>query len=211
MGARWYSGWLAVIVVLSVFTGCSRRDYSSYYEIKEPRIREIPRQKMLVSRTTGDPSEDGGKAVGALFKMLYKIKRSVKNAKPSAPRARWPVTFDKSREEWVGLWSLPVPEEVKELPEQKEGAQKVTLEYWDYGTVAEILHTGSYADEKPTIDKLYAFIDAQGYEIAGLHEEEYAKGPGMFFKGNPGKYLTVIRYQVKKKETETDSSASPPQ
>jgi hypothetical protein len=37
-----------------------------------------------------------------------------------------------------------------------------------------------------------------GYVIAGEHEEEYIKGPGMFSKGDPEKYLTIIRYRVKK-------------
>lgn len=42
-------------------------------------------------------------------------------------------------------------------------------------------------------------IVAQGYEIAGPHEEEYLSSPGM---GNipPEEYQTIIRYAVKKKE-----------
>ena len=33
--------------------------------------------------------------------------------------------------------------------------------------------------------------------LQGEHEEEYIKGPGMLSKGNPQKYLTIIRYRVK--------------
>ncbi len=32
----------------------------------------------------------------------------------------------------------------------------------------------------------------------GEHEEEYLKGPGMFGTGGPEKYLTIIRYRLKK-------------
>jgi hypothetical protein len=32
--------------------------------------------------------------------------------------------------------------------------------------------------------------------IAGAHEEEYIKGPTMTGKGDPEKYVTIIRYQV---------------
>ena len=53
--------------------------------------------------------------------------------------------------------------------------------------------------ETPTIEKLKKFIDNNGYKIIGAHEEEYLRGPGMFFKGNPNKYWTIIRYRVEKK------------
>ena len=36
-------------------------------------------------------------------------------------------------------------------------------------------------------------------QIAGPHEEEYLRGPGMLFAGDPGTYLTLIRYQVRRK------------
>ena len=37
-----------------------------------------------------------------------------------------------------------------------------------------------------------------GYEVSGLHEEDYLKGPGFLFAGNPDEYLTLIRYPVSK-------------
>ena len=77
---------------------------------------------------------------------------------------------------------------------------KASLETWEYGEVAEILHIGPYNKEEPTVNKLMNFIKEQGYEVAGLHEEEYLKGPTMAGPGDPEKYLTIIRYRVKKKE-----------
>jgi hypothetical protein len=70
--------------------------------------------------------------------------------------------------------------------------------------VAEILHVGRYDDEGPTIRRLLEFIKASGYSVAGEHEEEYLKGPGMFGPGNPEKYLTIIRYPVRRANDPND-------
>ena len=43
-----------------------------------------------------------------------------------------------------------------------------------------------------------AFIKKEGYEICGLHEEEYLRGPGVPFV-KPKDYYTIIRYPVCKK------------
>jgi hypothetical protein len=72
------------------------------------------------------------------------------------------------------------------------------LATWEYGEVAEMLHLGPYDQEQPATQRLMDFINAQGYTIAGEHEEEYLKGPTMFSKGDPEKYATIIRYRVKK-------------
>jgi hypothetical protein len=54
-------------------------------------------------------------------------------------------------------------------------------------------HIGPYAKEMPAVEKLMQFIKDSGYKVIGYHKEEYLKGPGMFFKGNPGKYYMIIR------------------
>lgn len=62
--------------------------------------------------------------------------------------------------------------------------------------MAEILHIGPYSAEVPTTERLQSYIKEKGYRVIGVHEEEYLKGPGMFGKGNPEKYYTIIRYRV---------------
>ena len=104
-----------------------------------------------------------------------------------------------SKEDWEGLYAMPVPETVIELPENaQDGDLKVELTTWEYGEVAQILHVGRWDAEVPTVDSLHGFLRSQGYRISGLHEEEYLKGPGFLFAGNPDKYLTLIRYPVEK-------------
>jgi hypothetical protein len=41
-----------------------------------------------------------------------------------------------------------------------------------------------------------------------IHEEEYIKGPGMIFAGNPETYLTIIRYPVQKRTPIEDPDES---
>ncbi|NNM05918.1 MAG: hypothetical protein HKO65_12580 [Gemmatimonadetes bacterium] len=94
---------------------------------------------------------------------------------------------------------MPVPETVNSLPENaKDGALEVELTTWEYGEVAQILHVGRWDAEVSTVDSLHGFLRSQGYQISGQHEEEYLKGPGFLFAGNPDEYLTLIRYPVTK-------------
>lgn len=191
---------LFVVLALTVFMVFTPQgpDLSAYAFLKEPRVTKLPDQKMLEVRVTGDPTTAGKDAFGRLFKVFYVLKRKTGGLEMTAPRARWPKSFDTPRNEWVGIYGLPISPTITTLPDQ-DGAIKAVIATWEYGEVAEILHVGSYATETPTIQKLYAFIEQQGYVISGPHEEEYLKGPGMFLKGDPDKYHTIIRYNVKKK------------
>jgi len=174
-------------------------DLSTYEFLKEPRITHLQDQKMLEVRVAGDPNLVGGKAFGPLFKTYFQLKRSVNGLEMVPPRARWPKPLSTPKSEWLGIYALPIPVFVTALPEQDStGEVKAEIATWEYGDVAEILHVGPYGDESPTVEKLLAFIQAQGYAIVGPHEEEYLKGPGMIFQGDPKKYYTIIRYRVKK-------------
>jgi hypothetical protein len=176
------------------------QDLSQFEHLREPKISTLPDQKMLVVEAKGDPNVVGGKAFGLLFQLYFSMKETPKGPNLPAPQARWPVAWDTPKSEWKGLYGLPVPETITELPaHQEQSGLKASLMTWKYGEVAEILHVGPYTQEEPTIKRLTDFISGQGYTIAGDHEEEYIKGPSMTGPGDPEKYITIIRYQVKKK------------
>ncbi|MFH1214504.1 MAG: GyrI-like domain-containing protein [Candidatus Neomarinimicrobiota bacterium] len=187
-----------VCVILLAGLSTCQRDLSEYDKLLEPQISVKPDQNMLVIESKGDPNVAGMVAMKDMFKRFYALKKHHKNIRPAAPRARWFGQFDQSKSEWTGLWALPLPEDVKTLTELKEIPAGLKIEVWRYGAVAEILHVGPYSTEPPTIQKLMDYITANGYTIIGPHEEEYLQGPGMFGKGNPDKYKTIIRYQVAK-------------
>ena len=192
---------ISIVLGIVFFFMMRGPDLSQFEPLKEPRITTMKDQKVVVVEAKGNPNEVGEKAFGLLFKTYFKLKDVPKWSKQPAPRARWSISPDTPQSEWVGLYAMPVPENITGLPEYKaETGLKMELSTWEYGEVAEILHIGRYDKEEPTIEKLKTFIKDSGYEIIGDHEEEYLKGPGMFFKGNPEKYYTIIRYRVKEVE-----------
>jgi hypothetical protein len=185
---------LSLVTILIAFATSliwtQTQDLRQYEKLKNPQIRKMPEKvKMLVVEKKGDPNGVAGMAFSTLFSTFF----SLPGVKMAPPRARWLNQPSDPRNEWIGLYALPLPDSVISLQPQVEG---VKIDYWQYGEVAEILHIGAYSEEPPTIEKLFAFISEQGYEIAGPHEEEYLKGP----ESGPdaSKYMTIIRYQVRK-------------
>lgn len=190
---------LVMIAVVVLGAACGP-DLSEFQHLRDPRVTHKPPLRMLVTELTGAPAE----TVGPAFKALYGVRYSLDNpddgleARDRAPRARWPVSVDTPDEQWRGIFGVPISKSIAQLPaEAAETKPPVRLETWEYGTVGEILHIGSYDSEPPTVDRLFAFVREKECTITGLHEEEYLKGPGMFLAGNPDEYQTIIRYPLR--------------
>jgi len=152
---------------------------------------------MAVVQGKGAPDEVFSKLMPALYGSAYTLKFDLKKKrlptfKVSGLRGRYPDAHLVPRDEWTIITALPVPEDTISLPQKVPGVE-VRLETWQYGTVAQILHLGPYDQEYPTIERLHKFIEESGYEIAGLHEEEYLTSP------DAKVVKTLIRYPVKKK------------
>lgn len=164
---------------------------------QEPRILEIPPQKMAVVYGKGAPDKVFAQVLPALFGSVYTLKFDLKKKglptfKVSPPRTRYPDGLLVPMEQWTLITGIPVPENTTSLP-QKQPETEVKLETWEYGTVAQILHLGPYDQEAPTVNRLHQFIEENGYEIAGPHEEEYLTMPDAKVP------RTIIRYAVRKK------------
>jgi hypothetical protein len=164
----------------------------------DPVILEMPPQEMAVVTIKGDPNEVGNLVFPALYGAVYTLKFQRKKAgqdfKIGALRARWPDAHLVPKDQWTGVWGLPLPAGVTEVPQKVPGVP-VAVETWEYGTVAQVLHLGPYSAEGPTIQRLHEFIAASGYEIAGSHEEEYLTKPGAKVQ------KTLLRYPVRKRQT----------
>lgn len=163
---------------------------------QDPQIVEMPPQKMAVVYTEGDPNAVAAQALSALYGSVYTLKFDLKKKgidfKVGPPRARWPNAHLVPKDQWTGIWGLPIPNDTTSLPQKVPGTE-IKIEVWEYGTVAQVLHVGPYDAEMPTVQRLHAFITEQGYEIAGVHEEEYLTTP----KAKVQK--TIIRYAIRKK------------
>jgi len=194
---------LGLLIVMSIPKG---PDLSKYESLKQPQIRTMPNQKLIVIEAKGDPNVAGREAFSLLYKTYYRTKGVPKGHVVPVPRARWPMPWDSPKTEWVGYYAVPVPDSLTEIrPAKSKTGLTAKLETWEYGEVAEILHIGPYDKEQPTVQKLLDFISASGYRVTGPHEEEYLKGPTMFLRGDPVKYATIIRYRVEKVEPVPES------
>lgn len=193
---------LAAAVLLAYFA-MQGPDLTAYEHLKEPAISTRPPQKMIVVEAKGDPNVVAGEVFETLYGLYYGIE-GVPSWPLPAPRARWPVSLDQPMEEWIGIYGLPVPDTVTSLPEHTAvPGMTVSLTTWAYGEVAELLYIGPYDEERPVLEGLRDYINESGYAFVGAHEEEYLKGPGMFFRGNPEDYVTILRYEVRPAAEET--------
>jgi len=163
----------------------------------EPHILDMPPQRMAVVEGRGAPDEAFPALMPALYGAVYTLKFDLKKKglnsfKVSGLRGRYPDPLDMPKEKWCYKIALPIPSDTERLP-QKAPNVKVNIEDWDYGTMAEILHIGPYDQEEPTVEKLMQFIKDSGYEISGVHEEEYLTA------ADAKVVKTLIRYSVRRK------------
>ena len=163
----------------------------------DPQILEMPPQKMAVVQAKGAPDKVFAEFMPALYGSVYTLKFDLKKKglptfKVSGLRACYPNAHLVPQDEWTIIVGLPIPEDTTSLP-QKVAGTTVKLETWEYGTVAQILHLGPYDQEGPTVERLHQFVEESGYEIAGVHEEEYLTTP------DAKVIKTLIRYPVRKR------------
>ncbi len=155
-----------------------QRDSSSE---TDPQIIEMPARKMAVVYTKGDPNVVVQQAMPALYGSVMGLGRELAKKgikfQMGAPCARWPNITDAPRDEWIGIWGLPIPEESESIPQTSKDIE-VKIEVWEYGTMAQILHIGPFETEPATVEILMNFVSEMGYEMKGAHEEEYLTMPG---------------------------------
>ncbi len=163
----------------------------------KPEIIEMPAQKMAAVYARGVPEEVLPQVLPVLYGAVYALKFDLNKSRGHALnirglRARYPDAHLMPMKEWTNVIGLPVPEDTDSLPQQV-GAAEVKIETWKYGTVAQITLRSSPGREDNSIERLHRFIIDKGYEIIGVHEEEYLSLP------DAGTHETIYRYRVRKK------------
>jgi hypothetical protein len=73
------------------------------------------------------------------------------------------------------------------------GLDRVSLQKWEEGRCAQLLHVGPYADEGPSIDLLHRAIGAMGLRPHGRHHEIYLGDPR---RSRPERLRTILRQPV---------------
>ena len=183
-------------------------------------IVEVPELSFLMIDGRGDPnsSEAYQDALGALCGIAYTLKSTLKKSDPErdfkvAPleglwwadaEAPSMAELQADRDAWNWTLMIAVPDAVtaaeltaavgaaarrRPLP----AAASVRLERVAEGLAAQIMHVGPYSAEAPTIERLHAFVAAEGYELRGRHHEIYLGDPR---RTAPERLKTVIRHPV---------------
>lgn len=183
---------------------------------KAPALVDVPPQQFLMIDGRGDPNTapEYAAALEALYALAYGLKFALKKRDPALDFKVSPLeglwwaedlgSFregDRSRWQWTML--IAVPDTVTEADlaqvaaaaerKGKAAAHQVRLERYAEGRCAQILHTGPYRDEAPTIQRLHAFIAAQGCRPGGKHHEIYLGDPR---RTAPERLRTIIRQPI---------------
>jgi hypothetical protein len=188
---------------------------------REPALVDVPDLGYLMIDGYGAPEPAAGaeptelqRSFAALFPVAYTIKFRLKRdglMMSILPlEALWFTegkSFDTSvpKEEWSWRALMAVShdvtrqifdEAVADVRRKKgdsEALTKLRFERWAEGRCAQVMHIGPYSAEGPTIERLHAFIAAQGLRLRGAHHEIYFGDPRT---SDPTKLKTVLRQPV---------------
>ena len=76
-----------------------------------------------------------------------------------------------------------------------EAFSRLRLEPFHEGLSVQMLHIGPYAAEPATVEKMDAFLQAEGLHKIGQHHEIYTGDP---MRSDPAKLKTILRHPVTK-------------
>jgi len=181
---------------------------------KGPVMVDVPELNFLMIDGSGDPntSVEYREAMGALYSVAYGLKFAVKKGKDEIDfavmpleglwRSKDPADFTMGRKDkwqWTAMIMQPqyvTAELFRDVLAQTEkkkpspGLAKLRLEAFREGLSAQVMYTGPYSAEGPTIEKVHSFIKEKGYSLAGKHHEIYFGNPE---RTAPDKLKTMIR------------------
>lgn len=194
-----------------------KKEYKPLYKAGDtPTLVDVPLLSYLMIDGQGDPNTAPlyAESVGTLYKLAYAIRFLMRDdygldfgVMPL--EGLWWVDdlsefsySDKSNWFWTMLVMQPeavTPEVVaaaREKVTKKHNPPllpQVRLGSLAEGRSAQVMHRGPYANEKPTIDRLHAFIDSQNLTPHLKHHEIYLKDPT---RCAPENLLTILRHPV---------------
>ncbi|MGD0018469.1 MAG: GyrI-like domain-containing protein [Candidatus Limnocylindrales bacterium] len=189
---------------------------------REPVLVDVPELGYLMIDGKGAPEETADapttefqQTFQVLFPVVYTIKFRLKRdglVMPLMPLdALWFTGPDEGFDMNVppGQWGWRVlmivsddvtpaifDEAVEEVRRKKGDLDmlgRLRFERWREGRSAQVMHIGPYSEERPTIERLHAFIAEQGLRQHGAHHEIYLGDPR---RGDPAKLKTVLRQPV---------------
>jgi len=194
-----------------------KKEYPQYYKSgKMPEVIEVEESKFLTLSGMGAPENAlFMESISTIYAVAYMLKRNyqlvVQDFVVPKLECFWWVEsdlpFDETpRKEWFWELLIRMPEFVEaekvddsiaEVIRKKNIslANEVYLKNITEGKSVQIMHVGSYEEEKESIDKILNYVASEGLEICGHHHEVYISDP----RKTPVERLkTILRYAVKR-------------
>lgn len=178
----------------------------------EIAVVEVPAMNFLMIDGSGDPNgKVYAEAVGKLYAVAYALKFMLKKRDAERDYVVMPLEglwrtkegtpwYDTDRANWLWTAMIMQPEEVtEEMFEQARSEverkkqldlARIRFETFSEGHVVQVLHSGPYSEERPTIERLHAFIEQRGWRGRGRHHEIYLSDP---FRTAPERLRTILR------------------
>lgn len=201
-------------------TDLTKTDKAYYQASRQPELVMLSSYHYLTIQGQGAPDHlDFLTAVEAAYTVAYGIKFLAKAEDMDfvVPKmeCQWWISggpedrelfLTAPRSEWRWKIHIRMPEMVHEdhffravhfakgKKPQMEELQRVKFEWIREGQCAQILHVGSYEQEKPSLDQIKALIDAEGLQVCSYHKEIYLNDPR---KTEVSRLRTILRYCVK--------------
>jgi hypothetical protein len=195
-------------------------EYQQFYTQPKNTISlvQVPKMNFLVIDGEGSPNNNPhySDALGALYSVAYTLKFSIKKGPLQIDYKVMPLEGlwwaedmaeftleDRGNWLWRMLVMLPdfiTSEMVAQAIEDVRGKknpprlEEVRFEIFEEGLSAQIFHLGPYGEtERPSVEKLHAFIKDSGYTRRGNHHEIYFNSP---LRTDPARLKTIIRQPV---------------
>jgi hypothetical protein len=198
--------------------------YKAYYTAtNQPELINIPAASFLSIEGIGDPSgQQYADKLQALYSVAYAIKFAFKalgkdftvakleglwsfdeskylqlsmaEASVKVPRAEWRYRTMIRMPEFVTATQVDIA--IRQVLDKKQISlvKEITFFQMTEGKSVQMLHTGPFANEPETLQKMMEFIQLHKLERNGLHHEIYLSD---FRKTAPEKLRTILREPVK--------------
>ena len=177
-------------------------------------IVEVPKMNFLMVDGEGDPNKakSFSDAIEALYPVSYTLKFMVKKGEMGIDYGVMPLegpwwaddmsaftSGNKDAWKWTVMIMQPkfitpkmVEAAIAEVKKRKNpvALPLVRFETFHEGKAAQIMHIGPFSEEGPTIEKVHAFIEAQGSQRVGKHHEIYLSD---IRRASPEKWKTIVR------------------
>jgi hypothetical protein len=195
---------------------------------KKIEVIAVPRFNFLMIDGAIEPGEEPGtsplfqKNTEAMYGAAYTLKFMLKK-RPKDPvdypvmalEGLWDVVdgkFDINiKDNWVYTLMILVPDlitqdifeeglaQLRKKKGDQPGFDRLRLDAFEEGLCVQTMHIGPYATEPETLERMRAFMDANGYRdlvgLGGKHHEIYLGDPR---RAAPEKLKTVLRHPVEK-------------